>query len=203
VREGTGNCQPSFPGFSHTNFLKLTVLLFLAAFLLYKGATYDREPLQLAATQVQLYDTLKVSKIVTPSFTLANKTLLRCDGRASINNDWVEISVNLVNEKTGAEKSFVMGLEFYTGYDDGYWSEGNQARTSYVNSLPAGTYHAEIEVAGSDKHDAKVVDVSLFEDYPTSWNFWLLMGIVGGISIIIYYIGNKFESQRGGFINNE
>jgi predicted RNA-binding Zn-ribbon protein involved in translation (DUF1610 family) len=202
-REGTGSCQPSYLGFNHVNFLKLTIALFLVGLACFKILTSEQEPLNLAATNVDLVDSIRTAKSVTPSFILPLNTLLRCDTRVNIDNDWMELNITLVNEKTGEEKNFVVGHEYYSGYDDGYWAEGSVAATTYLNGIAPGTYHAEVEAIGSDKRTHRSAQAAFILDHPSSWNFWLLAAFLGGIAILVFYLGDKFEKQRVGFIQKQ
>lgn len=91
-------------------------------------------------------DKLKVS----PQFDLKHGTSnLEVTMSAPVQNNWIEIQSDLVNDDNGETQDFEQGVEFYSGYDsDGYWSEGNQTNELVLSSIPEGKYHLNIEASG-------------------------------------------------------
>ncbi len=91
-------------------------------------------------------DKLKVS----PQFDLKHGlTNLEVTVSAPVQNNWLEVQSDLVNDDNGETQDFEQGVEFYSGSDsDGYWSEGNQTNELVISSIPEGKYHLNIEASG-------------------------------------------------------
>ncbi|WBO85216.1 DUF4178 domain-containing protein [Hymenobacter yonginensis] len=66
-------------------------------------------------------------------FELASTTLY---------NQWLEVPVTLVNERTGQSYEFTKNLEFYTGVEQGEtWREGDTDQEATLAGIPSGRYH--------------------------------------------------------------
>jgi hypothetical protein len=63
---------------------------------------------------------------------------------SSVSNNWLEIEGDLVNDESGLEIPFNIGVERYSGVSEGEaWSEGSGINDSKVSSVPKGRYHLE------------------------------------------------------------
>lgn len=64
-----------------------------------------------------------------------------------VDNSWVFVEGDLINEDSGLVQSFDMPLEYYHGVDGGEsWSEGNRDAGTYLSALPEGSYTLRLEV---------------------------------------------------------
>ena len=206
AREGIGSCQPFYGKIDHNKFMKFSLLLFFISIFPYLFIVGNRTPRLLTSEKVVLVDSIQTQQVVSASFVLdgSDPSLLQINTHSSIENDWIEADITLVNEKTGEEKAFVSGLEYYHGYEDGEsWSEGGVENTDYLNGIKPGKYHAEIKVFGSAKNTYRDIQIQIFKDYPTTWNYLLLLGVLGAITAILVYLGNRFENARFGTLNDE
>ncbi|MEO8586843.1 MAG: DUF4178 domain-containing protein [Acidobacteriota bacterium] len=79
--------------------------------------------------------------IVSEPFETKRGANLAVDLWAPTNNNWVQVSFNLISEATGEVRSFDMISDRYAGNDGGEsWSEGRQNRRIYVPRIPAGKW---------------------------------------------------------------
>jgi Domain of unknown function (DUF4178) len=63
-----------------------------------------------------------------------------------LNNNWVYVASDLVNQANGQVVNLETNLEYYSGIDDGdSWSEGSRDDTVYVGPQPGGTYMIRFE----------------------------------------------------------
>ena len=69
----------------------------------------------------------------------ARKLAIR--NHAQLDNNWVGLDMVLVNKTTGIAWPASREISFYSGYDDGYWSEGSRDDEVVFSGLPAGTYY--------------------------------------------------------------
>jgi hypothetical protein len=87
---------------------------------------------------------------VTPQFEVAQGiSNLEVIVSSPVQNNWIEVQSNLVNDDSGETEEFEQGIEYYSGYDsDGRWSEGSQISSFILSSVPSGKYHLNIEASG-------------------------------------------------------
>lgn len=86
------------------------------------------------------------SDYISPTFEITDdKAILTFSMQAPVDNSWVDLEVNLINEQTGQSLYFEDGVEYYYGYDsDGRWSEGSRQDQKVFSALPKGNYHLVI-----------------------------------------------------------
>jgi hypothetical protein len=88
------------------------------------------------ATQVLFSDPIELS----------GRSNIRITASAPVNNSWVNVEGDLINEETGLVQNFSVPIELYQGVDDGEsWAEGSNASEVYLSALPAGRYSIRLE----------------------------------------------------------
>jgi hypothetical protein len=154
------------------------------------------------------YDTQKTK--VTPQFEIKDATTtLDINFSSPVNNNWLEIGADLVNDDNGETEEFEQGIEYYSGTDsDGAWSEGSTSATETIPSVSKGKYHLNLEVTGPAL--TKPTD-PLANSIPTSpvtlnvevktgallWsNFFFALFLVSIYPIFIIWKRRKFEVAR-------
>ena len=76
----------------------------------------------------------------------SNKNIRISAVTPNLNNNWVSLDVDLINEQNAEIESIPIAVEYYTGSDsDGAWSEGGTESDATVSSLPAGKYTLRVE----------------------------------------------------------
>jgi hypothetical protein len=66
---------------------------------------------------------------------------------ADVENNWVEVQSEVLNEETGEVFESETGIEYYFGRDfDGAWREGSQYSTTVFSALPKGKYQINLDV---------------------------------------------------------
>jgi Domain of unknown function (DUF4178) len=79
-------------------------------------------------------------------FTLAGRKNINITASSDVDNTWIYFEGDLINQDTGLVQPFTLPIEYYHGVEDGEsWSEGDQTSSTYVSSLPAGTYTLRLE----------------------------------------------------------
>jgi predicted RNA-binding Zn-ribbon protein involved in translation (DUF1610 family) len=88
-----------------------------------------------------------VDKFVTPSFAVKGwPSNLEFTLESPVDNSWIDLDIDLVNDGTGEVREFSHGVEYYHGRDsDGPWSEGGQKKDALLSDTPDGTYHINLD----------------------------------------------------------
>ncbi len=199
VRSGVGSIQPFYFGIQPALFLKLSIFIALLSTLFLIIISPQKSEVPLAKSSVSLLDTINKGKVVSNSFELKSQSYhsLVFHSYSNVINDWIEGNFTLVNETTGKEIFFELGLEYYEGYEDGiHWTEGEVSREDYIGGLESGTYHFEMDVMGQNSSKAKFYTFTVFKDNPYNWNHWMLILMYLGFSLLIYFWGKNFEAKR-------
>lgn len=83
-------------------------------------------------------------------FTLAAGENVEISLGALLDNNWMYVVADLVDESKGTFVTFDVNLEYYHGYDGGEsWSEGSASKKQVLAPLPAGDYVLRLEAQTS------------------------------------------------------
>jgi len=132
-------------------------------------------------------------------FELRKKGNMQVELSASLDNEWLGIQGDLVNQDTGEVVGFREELSYYQGRDDeGAWSEGNTSASATLSAVPAGKYVLRTAVAFEPASTGRprAFNVKLVHDTPNgSWFccafILLLLGPVWAL-----FRSHGFETQR-------
>lgn len=139
---------------------------------------------RIAGDTARVGDALKVPFVVSDASRLVQVEL-----SANVDNSWAGLEAEIVDENDEAVFSFERGVEYYHGYDDGYWTEGSQASSVYLR-LAAGKYVLNASMAEADRNRLpSQFGVQVWEGVVSS--FWLWIGFV-----VFLLIGISFLVQR-------
>ena len=208
--EGIGSMQPNpVSGIGRLWWVMVGALILIAAFLL--GIRLpNREVLNqhidlsapdpAAASQpLPLVPKQEESRVVfTQPFKLTGGHNLLVQAKSNVNNNWVYVGADIINEQTGMLESFDLPIEYYHGYDGGEsWSEGSTEKHVYLSSMPAGTYSMRMEVQyASNNTNLPAVDVSIREGVFRWSHFILALVLLTIPAWIINFRRFAFESRR-------
>ncbi len=89
---------------------------------------------------------------VTPVFALDGRASgVEIDVTADLSNNWLYVTLSLINDETGETREVSRQLEYYSGTDsDGSWSEGSRSESVRLSSVPAGKYFLRVEPEGGE-----------------------------------------------------
>lgn len=122
----------------------------------------------------------KVQDYTTPTFVVTkDKSNLELHFDASgLDNSWLWLAGELVNDTTGDTYTFERSLEYYHGYTDGEnWSEGSWKQDLLMSQIPGGTYYINLDYESGDFKSLgqQVLHVSVVRNVPMYANyFWCL-----------------------------
>lgn len=137
------------------------------------------------------------NKYVSAPFTINHSFgVMTLTMQASVNQSWVEVDFNLIDDATGKSINIDSGLEYYSGYSsDGYWAEGKRSDTWTFSVPPKGQYH--LVMTGETNHNEPLsVFVELSQGSTSVSNFILalILILLPGAMGLFYTL--FFEARR-------
>jgi uncharacterized Zn finger protein (UPF0148 family) len=130
-------------------------------------------------------------------FELAGRRNIRITGQSPVQNTWVYLEGDLINDETGVVQSFPIDISYYQGVEDGEsWTEGAQKDSTDTSSMPGGKYVLRLEGQWEKWQGAATVVVRIEQNVTNGFNLILLLIALSIIPIImgIYHI--SFERRR-------
>ncbi len=131
-------------------------------------------------------------------FQVSGRKNLKVTANSSlVNNSWVYLEGDLINEETGLIQHFDLPIEYYAGYTDGEsWSEGDQTPSTYVSAVPAGTYVLRIEVEREQKLRDGTLQVTIVQGafHPSVWIWaFAFLSVIPLLTLLHHF---SFEKRR-------
>lgn len=117
---------------------------------------------------------------------------------APLNNAWVDIAGDLINQQTDDAQGFSLTLEYYSGVEEGEsWSEGSRSSTVYLSAPEAGTYTLGLDVRW-DKQDSQPVTFTLTvrQGIARPWHLIVTLLALSLIPLLVAIRHFNFERQR-------
>lgn len=136
--------------------------------------------------------------VVTEPFEIkGGSQALRYELYAPLDNKWLELDMDLVNAETHqVAASRVTGLEFYSGNDDGPWTEGSQSGSVIIPSVPPGKYYLAIDADADPTLPEIPFTVTVVRDVTVWSNFWIALVLLLVYPLYCWLRSFLFESQR-------
>lgn len=144
-------------------------------------------------------------EIVTPSFDI-NKAIgnVQLDLWSDVDNNWLYLDADLVNDKTGDTYSFGQTLDYYHGVDGGEsWSEGSARKSPFISAIPAGTYHLDFTPTMAKETDrytrpveSSLLTVKVIRNSPNWGNFIWAVIVLLVYPLYLWIRIYTFEAQR-------
>lgn len=130
-------------------------------------------------------------------FPLSGRNNVVVTAESNLNNSWLYVGGDLVNEASGALDSFELPLEFYSGVDGGErWSEGQKRKRVYVSRPEAGRYAMRLEMQWEQGRTPPPLHVTVREGV-FRWSHLLFAFLVLSIPPVLSLIGRvKWEMRR-------
>ena len=116
---------------------------------------------------------------------------------SALDNSWLFVSGDLVNDDTGLVTSFERALERYSGSEGGEsWSEGSARETVHLPSVPAGRYVLRVEKQWAPGGSAPHLDVSVREGVFRGVHLMVALAALLAIPLLIGIHRFLFERRR-------
>ena len=144
--------------------------------------------------QIEVSPQQKDQTITTASFNISKAGNVLIQSSSPIQNDWVELDMSLVNDRTNEQYELKQAIEYYQGHDGGEdWTEGSTSANTYISRVPAGSYRLLMDMdAGALMRNSPVfLSLTIMRDVPAWSNFWLAT-----VSIFIYPLYTLLKRWR-------
>ena len=135
--------------------------------------------------------------LLSEPFETTRQANLEADFFATTSNNWVGAGADLIAEGTGEVRSFYLLSDRYSGVDGGEsWSEGSQARTTWLSRLPAGRYVLRLEPETDSPNPPPSFRVKLTSGVPRLLHFFVVLVLLfcGPLTLVISHAA--FEGRR-------
>ena len=195
ARIGVGSSQPS-PYTEKATAMWNSALAFLMLAIAIQIAFVALSQNKLVYQTDLAYNAAAAEKsLVTDVFELKGRSSnVRVNSSANVSNNYLYLSMALVNDDTGTAYDFGREIGYYYGSDaDGAWSEGSQSDQVYLPSVPAGHYYLRVEPEGPASTS---YSIKIYRDVPRWWFFLIAVGLILLPPIFASLQKRNFEFQR-------
>src|ERR1043165_6463087 len=130
-------------------------------------------------------------------FQLEGRRNIRVTGESPVQNTWVYLEGDLINDETGVVQSFPIDISYYQGVEDGEaWSEGGQTNSAYTSSMPAGRYVLRLEGQWEKWQEPAVVTVKIEQNVAHGFNLLAALIVLSILPVLMLFYQISFERRR-------
>jgi hypothetical protein len=130
-------------------------------------------------------------------FELQGRRNIKVIGESPVQNTWVYLEGDLINDETGVVQSFPIDISYYQGVEDGEaWSEGGQTDSAYTSSMPAGRYVLRLEGQWERWQEPAVVTVKIEQNVTHGINLLVALIVLSIIPVLMGFYHISFERRR-------
>lgn len=175
--------------------LMLVVTFLFGAFVMSTSAnrkvfeqTYQLEPLKsLEDSQIRFSD----------PFELKARQNIKITATANVDNSWLEVEGDLINQATDESQGFSIPVEYYHGVEDGEsWSEGNQSPGVRISAVPEGSYILGLDARWEKFQQPAVLSVRVEQGSPNEMHLLLALVLISVFPLIMIFYHFSFERRR-------
>jgi len=114
-----------------------------------------------------------------------------------LQNNWLDVEMELINETTGVSFPVEKTIEYYSGVDsDGSWSEGSHDARVIVPAVPPGSYHLAVEATAGPGPLTLPYQIVVQRGVPVWSNFWIALGLLLLFPLLMRWRQYAFELTR-------
>ena len=136
--------------------------------------------------------------VFTQSFELKGNRNVRFKASSpGINNSWVELDADLVNDQNNEVESVPINMEYYQGSDsDGAWTEGSKEEDATLSSLPGGKYTLRLAGSWGNWQQPLPLRITVEQNVVRGVNFCCALFVLAIIPLLAIFRKFTFESKR-------
>jgi hypothetical protein len=195
-RIGVGAAQPSpYTPRSRKMGMLLLSFLALAALIQILFLMFTQQKVVLDAAWEYNPRVAATASVQSEPFSISGRTSnVVVEISSTLEQSWAYFTLTLVNEDTGAARTFGREVAYFFGRDsDGSWSEGAPWDRAWLSAVPAGRYLLLVE---PESPRAVNYRVRLTHDVPRALWMWLAMGALVVPPLIFWWRQWRFEYRR-------
>jgi hypothetical protein len=137
--------------------------------------------------------------IFTDAFELRARQNIRITGTANVDNNWLYVAGDIINEETGLIQQFDLPIEYYAGVEGGEsWTEGGRTEGVTLPALPAGRYTMRLEAQWENWNQsvAPQLSVRVEQGVPRVLNLILVVVALSLVPLLVGFWHLSFEKRR-------
>ncbi|MGH9971139.1 MAG: DUF4178 domain-containing protein [Pyrinomonadaceae bacterium] len=130
-------------------------------------------------------------------FQLQGRRNIRIFAESPVDNTWIYMEGDLINDENGLVQSFPIEISYYHGVEDGEsWTEGDRKDSAYTSAMPAGRYVLRLEGQWEKWQQPANIKVRVEQNVAHGFNLLLALFLVSvvPVAMVIYHI--SFERRR-------
>jgi hypothetical protein len=113
-----------------------------------------------------------------------------------VDNQWFEVGCDLIQADAQEVREAAVGVEFYHGYDEGYWSEGSTRGDSLLPAVKPGRYYLAVEPEADPGVGEISYRLAVVRDVTVWSNFWLGLVLLLAYPLFRWAREHAFERRR-------
>ena len=194
---GVAPNQPYKHGWIYKYWLAFIVVILLAGLLAFVVSGSSKQVFSQTVNFAPLPNEDGTQVFFSEPFELAGRRNIKIIGESPVQNTWVYLEGDLINDETGVVQSFPIDISYYQGVEDGEsWSEGGQSDSAYTSSMPAGRYVLRLEGQWERWQQPATVSIRIEQNVTHGINLLIALIVIsiGPVIMLIYHIG--FERRR-------
>ena len=122
---------------------------------------------------------------------------MRISAWSPVDNTWLEIQGDLINQATNDAYGLSLPIEYYHGVESGEsWSEGSQTPSVYVSAVPEGTYVLGLEVRWERWQQPATLNIKVDQGTPRVLHLILAMVALSIFPLFVLLRHWGFEKRR-------
>ena len=189
--------QPYKNWWVYKYWLLFIVVLLLAAFLAFLVSGSTKPVFSQTVNFAALPNEDGTQVFFSEPFELSGRRNIKIIGESPVQNTWVYLEGDLINDETGVVQSFPIEISYYQGVEDGEsWTEGGQSDSAITSSMPGGRYVLRLEGQWERWQQPAVVNIRIEQNVTRGFNILIALIVlsIGPVIMGIYHI--SFEHRR-------
>ena len=189
--------QPYLHSWIYKYWIILILAALLVSFAVFITSGSSKEVFSQTVTLQPLPNADGTQVFFSEPFELAGRRNIRITGESTVQNTWVYLEADLINEETGVVQSIPIEISYYQGVEDGEsWTEGAQRDSIDTSSLPGGKYVLRLEGQWEKWQTPATVSVRIVQNVFNGFNLLLLLIGLSIVPIIMGIYQINFERRR-------
>ncbi len=186
--------------FPHKKIYKYWLLLLAVAFVVGIGiiATASNRKVFEATYPFEAMKTAEDSQIrFSEPFELKSRQNVLISAWSNVDNTWLEIQGDLINQAKNEAQGFSMLVQYYHGVDGGEsWSEGSPSSSVHVSAFPEGTYVLGLEARWERWQQPAALTIKVEQGSPRVLHLILAMVALSIFPLFVLLRHWSFERRR-------